>query len=422
MAAIRPLVPGRPGRGHDPTAGLTDMQWYMYHQRNVAYFGAFSTADDDRAALVTMLKVMFKAAPQFAGGMTVDDDMLGRLIEVETVPDFSGFPDVWLDDGYEVFSDPGLPMVRMRVGRLDRGPDEKGRRSFVLVRVAHPFAEGLDSALLSRSESSSHDAVPPAAPVAPATAVGARVLAGLAAVMHLLVSRLWTPHPGRLRVATRSYPRGLFSNLARSLGVTQRALFIAITAHVIAGAALPRTKRRLTSTYSTLRPGGGARRDSFIRMRMLFASFANHADFASFAQAVDATIGNEDRESGFNAEMNAAAIGFHRWLAGVMPFLYGPRVFAFMPYDFVFALLPPHHLGGDLTRGLIEPVYAGATVAGVNGCVVVPGRKQVVLEFALEESLIPNVARLDTLLKALAPAVENAPTTGSYEMRRVGHD
>jgi hypothetical protein len=52
---------------------------------------------------------------------------------------------------------------------------------------------------------------------------------------------------------------------------------------------------------------------------------------------------------------------------------------------------------------MIEPVYAGATLAGVNGCVVVPGREQVVLEFALEETLLPHVTRLDRLLAKLVP-------------------
>src|SRR5688572_20723772 len=36
------LMPGWPGRGFEPDAGLTDMQWYMYHQHNVAFFAAFS--------------------------------------------------------------------------------------------------------------------------------------------------------------------------------------------------------------------------------------------------------------------------------------------------------------------------------------------------------------------------------------------
>jgi hypothetical protein len=401
------LTPGRPGRGADPTAGLTDMQWYMYHQRNVAYFAAFATEDFTADSYLPVLRGTLEAAPHFAIGFggkdrPFDGALLRRLITVETVPDFGGLPDRWLDEGFEVFSDPGLPMIRVRIARLAKGADPAGRRSFVVVRVAHPFTEGIDSALLTRSARSEHDPAPPPPKSPPLVTAGARLLGGLAALMHLMVSRLWTPHPGRIRVVTRVYPRKLMSEIARRMGVSQRALFVALTAHVIAGAALPGAKRKVTSTYSTLKPGGGANRDSFIRMRMLFAAFENRDDFAGYARAVDARLAEEGGESGFNAEMNAAAIGFHRGLARVVPRLYGPKVFAFMPYDFVFALLPPHRLGGPLTRGMVEPVYAGATLAGVNGCVVVPGREQIALEFAIEERLLPNVSRLDVLMDRLA--------------------
>lgn len=406
---IKGLHPGRPGRGHDPTGGLTDMQWYMYHQKNVAYFAAFATEDYSLDALVGMLRGMFAAAPQFGQGMTLSDDQLMRLITVETMRDFSGMPDRWLDGGFEVFADSALPMVRMRVGRLAGGPDAAGRRSLILVWVAHPFTEGLDSALLSRSHSAAHPQMSAPPTRSGMVTVAARAFAGFAALMHLLVARLWTPHPGRLRVVTRTYPRAVMAAMAKRLGVSQRALYIALTAHVIVGAALPGAKRKSSSTYSTLKAGGGSNRDSFIRMRMLFAQFENREDFAAYARAVEATIGSEGKESGFNAEMNAGAIGFHRWLAGRAPFLYGPKVFQFMPYDFVFALLPPHHLGGPLTRGMVEPVYAGATVGGVNGCVVVPGRHWVTLEFAMEEEMLPNIARLDAMVKALAPEPLPAP-------------
>jgi hypothetical protein len=99
--------------------------------------------------------------------------------------------------------------------------------------------------------------------------------------------------------------------------------------------------------------------------------------------------------------MNAAAIHLHRRLARRMPSLYSPKVFAFMPYDLVFALIPPHRLTGPLSRGLMEPVWAGAVMPGINGCVAVPGRKFVTLNFYLEEDLLPRLADLDALLAGL---------------------
>jgi len=45
------------------------------------------------------------------------------------------------------------------------------------------------------------------------------------------------------------------------------------------------------------------------------------------------------------------------------------------------------------TRGLALP--------GVNGCVAVPGRNLVILNLAIEKTLLPNLTRLDRLLDTL---------------------
>lgn len=394
---------GWPGRGFDPAAHLTDLQWYLFHQRNVVYFAAFSNRDYDTFAALALLRRLVELLPHLGegyrgavAGRGPRDDVLGRVLSIETVDGFAGFPDCWLDDGSAVLSDPDLPFFRLRIGRLPDRPDAGGRRSFLLVQASHAFAEGTDSARLTRSQAAIHPVSRSLRRTPAPVRFAARAFAAIAAPMHLLVARLWTPHPGVIRVETRVFPRRLFSQLARDLGVRQRVLFMALVAHVIVGIE---QKRRVSTTYSTLDDGGGTSRDNFMRMRMLFASFETHPDFAAFARALDARLAEtEAAESGFNAEMNAAAVGFHRRLAGWFPFLYSPKVFAFMPYDFVFALIPPHRLAGELTQDLMEPVYCGATMPGINGCVVVPGRTMVTFNFYLEESLVPQITRLDDLL------------------------
>ena len=399
-------MPGRPGRGYDPTPGFTDLQWYLFHQRNIAYFAAFSARDYDERSAVTSARLLVRMMPQLATafrgaapGRRIPDEVLARIVSIETVDTFDGFPEHGLDDGMSVYADAEVPFFRIRVARLADGPDAAGRRSFVLVWVSHVFVEGTDSAELSRSRPAAHPEAGPA-PRSPAPIVfAARLFAAFAIPGHLLASRVVTPHPGRVRCATQAVPRRKFADMARALGVRQRALMMALTAHVISGAGLPGGKRKISTTYSTLGAGGGAHRDPFMRMRMLFAAVENRDDFAGFARALDARLSAaEARESGFNAEMNAAAVRFHRRLARWLPFLYGPKVFAFMPYDLVFALIPPHRLAGPLVGGLLEPVYAGATMPGSNGCVVVPGRAYATFNFYLEEALLPNLARLDRIL------------------------
>jgi hypothetical protein len=69
-----------------------------------------------------------------------------------------------------------------------------------------------------------------------------------------------------------------------------------------------------------------------------------------------------------------------------------------MPYDLVLGLIPPHRLGGQLTAGLMEPVYAGAALEGANACVIVPNRRLVTFNFYIQDKLLPRVDRLDDLL------------------------
>jgi hypothetical protein len=399
------IEPGRPGRGYDPTAGFTDLQWYMFHQQNVAYFAAFASGDIDEATALERARAIVGLFPHLSEAYrgatpgSIPDALLRQLIAIESVPTLEGLPDAWLVRGTEVYADPALPYFRIRIGRLAGGPDERGRRAFILFWASHVFAEGTDSARLSRSQPSAHEAQPPAPATRTPVTFAAKAFAALAVPLHLIASRIVTPHPGRIMPVTRAYPRRAVADLARQLSVRQRSLLMALVGHVIAGGGLRSGKSRMSTTYSVIDEGGGASRDTFMRMRMMLASLDNRPDFAAFARAVDARLTRaEAKESGFNAEMNAAAIGFHRNLARRVPFIYGPEVFAFMPYDFVFGLIPPHRLAGPLAEGLVEPVYAGATMPGVNGCVVVPGRRLISFNFQMEERLHGNVARLDRIL------------------------
>jgi hypothetical protein len=106
----------------------------------------------------------------------------------------------------------------------------------------------------------------------------------------------------------------------------------------------------------------------------------------------------ESKESGFNDAMNAEGIRLHRALSRIVPFAYTPKLFQFMPYDIVIGLIPPHRLGGGLTRDLMEPVYAGAALEGANACVIVPNRRQVSFNFYIQEKLLRRVAVLDKVL------------------------
>lgn len=394
----------------DPTAGFTDMQWYLYRQQNIAFFAAYTTHPFSETDLLQAARTLVSLAPQLNFGFPsgVSDDVLRRVISIANVPNFEGFPDRWLDRGEAVLSDPALPLFRLRYA-APATPDPEGRAGFLLVQVSHALVEGADSALLSRSQSADHPLSLSPQRTAPLVKAAATGLGAMLAALHLMAGNFVTLRPGPFRAATRAYPRAVFSHLARQYEVRQRALLYALALATLFDAGTASGKRRISSTYSSIDDGGGADRDAFMRMRMRLAVFDNRPGFEDFVRGVDhRLIEVEARESGFNAEMNAEGIRMHRRLSRLLPGAYRPRLFHFMPYDMVLGLIPPHRLGGKLTAGLLEPVYAGAALEGANACVIVPGKTQLTFNFYIQQKLLPKIARLDALLApALIPGSES---------------
>jgi hypothetical protein len=383
----------------DPTARFTDMQWYMYRQRNVAFFAAFTSRAFSAADLLVAARGLVALAPQLSEGFgDLSDELLRRHIYKESVATLDGFPDRWIDRGDDVFADPSRPLFRIRYAAADQ-PTADRRAGFLLVQVSHALVEGADSALLARSQSAAHPVTRSERNAAPLVRAAATGLGAVLAGLHLLAANLVTVRPGPFRYASRVFPRPLFSSLARQHGVRQRALFFALVMHTLFDAGTARGKRKLTSTYSVIDDGGGADRDAYMRMRMRFASFANRDNLGDYVRAVDAQLTrSESKESGFNDAMNAEGIRLHRALSRIVAFAYTPKLFQFMPYDIVIGLIPPHRLGGGLTRDLLEPVYAGAALEGANACVVVPNRRQVSFNFYIQEKLLPRLGVLDAAL------------------------
>ena len=254
----------------DPTAGFTDMQWYMYRQRNVAFFGAFTSRSSSDADLLEASRGLVELAPQPSFGFPegLADAVLARAIYKENVASLDGFPDRWLDRGDDVFADPALPLFRIRYAALAR-PDADGRVGFLLVQVAHALVEGADSALLSRSQSAAHPVSVSPHHTAPLVKTAATGLGVILASLHLLAANVATMRPGPYRAVTRAYPRAVFSTMARDYGVRQRALFYALVLATLFGSGTRGAKRRISSTYSSIDDGGGADRDAYMRMRML---------------------------------------------------------------------------------------------------------------------------------------------------------
>jgi len=397
-------------------AGFTDTQWYMYHQRNVAFYAAFAKRSFSRIDLMAVGRALVAHAPQLSAGFSpaggpLPDDVLARVVSLETVKDFEGFPESPLNAPDTLLDDKTLPLFRIRIINRHAGADGQGRSAYVQVRVCHSLVEGADSAQLSRSQPSDHAVSPPdAAPLTPSSPPMAALAGTLAAGLHLIAGNLLDLKPGGFAFSTRTLDRAEMGKLARALGVRQRALLFGLAMATVFAAGSADGKKSISSTYSVI-DRDPVVRDRFMRMRMRFATFRNQQDLPGFIRHVDRALAeSEARESPFQSAMNAAALATHRRLSGIVPFAYTPRLFRFMPFDIILGLIPPHRLTGELTEGLIEPVYAGAETPGGNACVIVPNRHAITFNFYLQHRLLPCVDSLEHNLAELRLSVDKPLT------------
>ncbi len=397
---------------------LSNMQWYMYHQRNIAFFGAFSSRTLTSKDLVTTTNRLVQLAPQLMLGfesVAADDRSIEQLFasisHLEQVESLEDFPDRWINQSCDINDRPELPMFRIRAAVRSNGADAQGRAGFVLVQVSHALVEGADSALLSRTRSTSRDqsfALPIASgskglvengQLALAAFVG-KALGGPAAFGHLLAASLFDLRPGPFGYASFVADRKQLSDIAKQLEVRQRALLFALGLIGLFGRAALGRKKSISTTYSAIDAGGEAKSGGFMHMRMLFAAFPADQDLAHLARKIEAHLAiSETRTSGFNDALNASALSAHRWLHRRWPNLYRQRVFNFMPYEAVLGLIPPHRLGGALTSHLLEPVYAGAALEGANACVIVPGRTKTSFNFFAQTANLRHVNEIGVILR-----------------------
>jgi hypothetical protein len=89
----------------------------------------------------------------------------------------------------------------------------------------------------------------------------------------------------------------------------------------------------------------------------------------------------------------------------------------------VFSLLTPHQIAGELTQGMLEPLYCGTTIPGVNACIVVPGREWVTFNFTVEAEKLGQVGRLDAAMHELAARLAatdaaSIPNPGAHRLEQ----
>ncbi len=394
-----------------PHALFTNFQWFLYQARNTVYFTAFSTESFDKGKLCTIVAKMAALAPQLTHGYVgakpgqpFPNSMLKAITSIEEVDSFDGYPDKWLDDGADLYTDKNLPLFRVRAIVRRGGPDELGRASMLMVRSSHAIMEGSDSALLTRSQPSSHGTM---------SAKGNKVslfkrislIFGSALVlpMHMISAHLLSPRVVEMGFRTVAFERAGLRRVASRLKVRQRSLMFALVMYALNDAGKGFSDKKIRGIYTMLDSERHDYDDDFFRVRSIEAIFKVTDNLEDFIKAVDATIGEvESKDITKMQFLLNTMLAAHRAISKILPFLYSERFFRFNGnYDIVLTMVPPHRTYGDLTKGLIEPIYCGSYHPGSNLCTFVPARKNVTLNFSMRTKHLSHVEKIAGLLQNL---------------------
>lgn len=402
----------------NPQALFTDFQWFLYEAKNTVYFTAFSQETFDREKLIKFVGNMVTLAPQlthgFVGakpGQPIAKHILDAITTIEEVDSFDGYPDKWLEPGLELFDQKDMPLFRVKVAVLRGGADSEGRRSMVLVRSSHALMEGADSALLARSQNSGHGVMSSSENKVP---FKDRLIYGLIAALtspiHLVMAHTNSSAKKEMGFRSVVFDRHQLRRVSNKLGISQRSLMFALVMHAINDGGKGFSEEKIKTSYTTLNSERTNADDDFFRVRSINATFDVDGDLATFAKSVEARIAEvEAKDTTSMQYVLNATFKAHRFLHKLFPFLYSRRFFHYGGgYDMILTLVPPHRMYGNLTDGMMEPVFCGSYHPGSNLCTFVPGRHQVTFNFSMQGGHLGKVDKVAQLLTELEAKIVGA--------------
>ena len=396
-----------------PQALFTDFQWFLYEGRDTVFYTAFSTQRFDKSTIDNLVAEMVGLAPQlthgFFGarpGQSFTKHLLDAITSVEEIDSVEGYPDKWLGKSQDIFLRDDLPLFRVMAANLKDGPDAEGRASIIQVRSSHALMEGSDSALLTRSQSASHGIMSDKDnKISLGTRIWSSIKAYAMTLLYVGIGLTFAPAERPFGFRTLALSRHRLRRLANKLGVRQRSLYFALVTHAFNGEGRDKyfSKKVVGAVYTMLDGNRNSADDDFFRVRALEARFKWSDDFVQFARTIDDTVGRIEKKdvTKFQVTMNSVFKTL-RALNRMAPWLPGRRFWRFSAgIKITLTLVPPHRTYGPMTNGMIEPIYCGAWHNSMNICTFCPGRDYITLNFAVEQSLLPMVDKIETMLNRL---------------------
>ncbi len=393
----------------DFQSNYTNNQWYCFQAKQTVFFSAFSSEQPDKASLMKMATSLTRLAPQLASGYNgaiagepLSEDVLAQLINIEMIDELDDYPQKWDLSGNDIFSNHNLPFFRIKAVVRKNGIDDLGRASMIMILSTHALIEGADASLLSRSRKAKKDSIiDKPKPISKIKSLGYGAMAAILAPLQLLGAQLLVPKKVDANYKALNIGREKIKRISEKLDISQRALIFALATYVLNDGGKGFSKKTISAIYADLNDNGQFQtNDDFFRFRMVNIKFKVDEDFITYAKNVDrAIIAAENSDIAKTQALLNAMFAMHRRLKKILPFLYLGRVFRFSAnYHLSLSLLPPQRLFGRITKGMMEPIYAGTFHPGMNMCVFAPGRTQITFNFSLQKRHLKSVDNLSSLL------------------------
>ncbi len=402
--------PAKVGLGVAKQFPFSDLQWYLNKARNTVYLAAESDVALSEKDLHDIAGFFMKLAPQLhckadgKGGRHVVVDIDPKSIcTYALTDDLDKSLAAFISENQAVYSDPDLPNFRACCYTLVN-PKVGEPKSLCVFSSSHALMEGSESARVMRLRQSVHNADQASAKLG-ILGKSAITIAGIILAPVLLAASFFSRKDTRnSSCVVIELDRKSVKKLALMHGVRQRSILFSLPLFGLRLAdTLPNrtTKKKQLISYTTLPDTKTTLEDPALNLRMQVEQIRSATDYATQVQIVEDVLSREDTKEIYSQAFYNSILGVHRKLHSVFPFLYGPRFFNYVPYDFVLSLLPPHVAGGVLGKVFGRSIYCGSYIPGANTCVFVPYRNGISLNLYVDQSTLENMDAFMGFLEGL---------------------
>ncbi len=403
------LDENKPLSWHEPTKDFTDNQWYFYQARHTVYFTAFSNDNITIKTLENIAKNLVELAPQLLAGFDNNDngknfptEILQQICSIKTVESLKDYPDKWNIEGSEVFSSANLPLFRIKCV-VKKNSSDGEHKAMILILSTHALIEGADVSLLTSSKKTivNDDR---AKNTAFLTKAYYKFIALFIAPLQVLAAAILVPKTHDKAFKTLVVEHTKLRSIARSLGVSRRALMFALVAYGLNNGGKGFSKRVVSIVYADMdRVRDYKVNSDFFKFHAMTVKFKVKQNFVEFVQGAEKALKKvEFKNPSSSQDFFDAIFSVHRFMKKYIPFIYSEKTFRFNAgFDLNLSLTSPQRLNGDFTKLFVEPVYCGAFNPGLNVCVFIPGRTKTSFNFAMSKHHLKNVAKIESLLEQL---------------------